>query len=115
MEKFFVLKDLIVCLDKENKIKLEIGENPIASSSMVSFGSFDLIPISGKKQTFFDVHDACKSLVKEFGPHLLEGAIPVKFEVDGEITINYVYLGMDRPNAPNRPTFYEIMTGDLDV
>lgn len=28
VEKCFVLKDLIVRLDKENKIKLETGENP---------------------------------------------------------------------------------------
>lgn len=34
----------------------------------------------------------------------------MKFEVDGEITINYVYPGMEGPHAPNRPTFYEIMT-----
>lgn len=115
VEKCFVLKDLIVRLDKENKIKLEIGENPTAVCLKVLLGSFDPIPIAEKKQTFFGVRDVCKSLVKEFGPQLPKGAIPVTFEVDGEITISYVYPGMDRPNAPNRPTFYEIMTGDLDV
>lgn len=114
-KKCFVLKDLIVRLDKENKIKLETRENPTATCSMVSFGSFDPIPIPKKKQTFFDVHKACKSSVEEFGPQLPEGAIPVKFEVDGEITISYIYPGMNGLSAPNHPAFYEIMTGDLDV
>ncbi|KAL2487057.1 Retrotrans gag domain-containing protein [Abeliophyllum distichum] len=72
VERCFVLKDLIVRLDKENKIKLETGENPTASCSMVSFGSFDPIPISNEEQTFFTPYDAGKSLseVAEFGPQL---------------------------------------------
>ncbi|KAL2470500.1 Cornifin domain-containing protein [Abeliophyllum distichum] len=72
VERCFVLKDIIVRLDKENKIKLETDENPTASYSMVSFGSFDPIPISNEEQTFFTPYDAGKSLseVAEFGPQL---------------------------------------------
>ncbi|KAL2497497.1 Retrotrans gag domain-containing protein [Abeliophyllum distichum] len=97
VERCFVLKDLIVRLDKENKIKLETGENPTASYSMVSFGSFYPILISNKEQTFFTPYDAGKSLseVAEFGPQLLKGAIPVEFKVDEEVTITYVYPEMD--------------------
>ncbi|KAL2532654.1 Retrotrans gag domain-containing protein [Abeliophyllum distichum] len=74
VERCFVLKDLIVRLDKENKIKLETGENPSASCSMVSFGSFDPIPISNEEQTFFTPYDAGKSLseVAEFGSSTFE-------------------------------------------
>lgn len=50
VEKCFVLKDLIVPLDKENKIKLETGENSTASCSMVSFGSFDPILLRRRNQ-----------------------------------------------------------------
>ncbi|KAL2532074.1 Uncharacterized protein Adt_05425 [Abeliophyllum distichum] len=116
-ERCFVLKDLIVRLDKENKIKLETGENPTASCSMVSFGSFDPISISNEGQTFFIPYDAGKSLseVAEFGPQLLKGTIPVELKVDEEVTITYVYPKMVKPDSGNRPTFYEIMTNVLDV
>ncbi|KAL2472530.1 Uncharacterized protein Adt_40666 [Abeliophyllum distichum] len=72
VERCFVLKDLIVRLDKENKIKLETDEHPNASYSMVSFGSFDPISISNKGQTFLTTYDAGESLseVAEFGPQL---------------------------------------------
>ncbi|KAL2486366.1 Cornifin domain-containing protein [Abeliophyllum distichum] len=117
VERCFVLKDLIVRLDKENKIKLETGENPTASCSMVSFGSFDPIPISNEEQTFFTPYDAGKSLseVAEFGPQLPKGTISIEFKVDEEVTITYVYPEMVKPDRSNRPTFYEIMTDDLDV
>lgn len=115
VEKCFVLKDLIVRLDKENKIKLETRESPTADCSMVSFGSFDPTPIVKWENTFSHTYDADKSPAEEFGLQLPEGAISVKFEVDGEITINYIYPGMDGPPIPNRPTFYEIMTDDLDI
>ncbi|KAL2505266.1 C2 calcium-dependent membrane targeting [Abeliophyllum distichum] len=100
VEKCFVLKDLIVCLDKENKIKLETGENPTASYSMVSFGSFDPISISNEEHTFFTPYDAGKSLsdVAEFGPQLPKGAIPLEFKVEEEVTIMYVYPEMVKPD-----------------
>ncbi|KAL2491850.1 Cornifin domain-containing protein [Abeliophyllum distichum] len=81
----FVLKDLIVLLDKENKIKLETRENLTVSCSMVSFGSFDPIPISSEGQTFTFTYDAGKSLfdVIEFGHQILEGAILVELKIDG--------------------------------
>ncbi|KAL2525808.1 Uncharacterized protein Adt_10862 [Abeliophyllum distichum] len=117
VERCFVLKDLIVCLVKGNKIKLETGKNPTASYSMVLFGSFDLISISNKGQTFSTPYDAGKSLfeVAKFGPQLLKGAILVELKVDEEITIAYVYPEMVKPDSGNRLTFYKIMADDLDV
>ncbi|KAL2472117.1 Uncharacterized protein Adt_40253 [Abeliophyllum distichum] len=84
---------------------------------MVSFGSFDPIPISNKEHTFFSPYDVGKSLseVVEFGPQLSKGAIPVELNVDEEVTITYIYPEMVKPDSGNRPTFYEIMTNDLDV
>ncbi|KAL2525285.1 hypothetical protein Adt_10339 [Abeliophyllum distichum] len=84
---------------------------------MVSFGSFDPISISNEGHTFFTPYDAGKSLSKvaKFGPQLLKGAIPVELKVDEEVTITYVYLEMVKADSGNRPTFYEIMTDDLDV
>ncbi|KAL2542684.1 Uncharacterized protein Adt_03662 [Abeliophyllum distichum] len=58
VQRCFVLKDLIVRLDKENKIKLKIGENLIVSCLMVLFGSFYPIPISNKGQIFLTPYDA---------------------------------------------------------
>ncbi|KAL2498281.1 Uncharacterized protein Adt_23831 [Abeliophyllum distichum] len=84
---------------------------------MVSFGSFDLISISNEGQTFFTPYDVEKSLseVAEFGPQLPKGAIPVELKVDKEVTITYVYPKMIKPDSGNRPTFYEIITDNLDV
>ncbi|KAL2461665.1 Uncharacterized protein Adt_45085 [Abeliophyllum distichum] len=84
---------------------------------MVSFGSFDPIPISNEEHTFFTPYDAGKSLSKvaKFGPQLPKGAIPVEFKVDEEVTITNVYPEMVKPDSDNCPTFYEIMTDDLDV
>lgn len=39
----------------------------------------------------------------------------MEFEVDKEVNITYIYIGMKKPHTPYRPTFYEIMTNDLDV
>ncbi|KAL2493101.1 Ribonuclease H [Abeliophyllum distichum] len=99
VERCFVLNDLIVRLDKENKIKLETGENPTDSCSIVSFGSFDPIPILNEGQTFFTPYDVGKLLfeVAEFGPQLLKGAILVELKVDEEVTITYVYPEMVKP------------------
>ncbi|KAL2491922.1 Uncharacterized protein Adt_27550 [Abeliophyllum distichum] len=95
----------------------EIISHPVESCSMVSFGSFDPIPISNKRQTFPTPYDIGKSLfeVTEFGPQLPKGAIPVELKVDKEITITYIYLDMVKLDSGNHPTFYEIMTDDLDV
>lgn len=82
---------------------------------MVSLGSFEPIPIKKKEQTFYLTYDASKSLVEEFGTQLPERNIPVELEVDGEITINYVYLGMNGSRAPNCSNFYDIIIDDLDV
>ncbi|KAL2532336.1 hypothetical protein Adt_05687 [Abeliophyllum distichum] len=108
VEKCFVLKDLIVRLDKKNK-KLETGENPFTSCSMVLFGSFNPILISNKGQTFSPTFDAENSLfeVTEFGPQLSKGAVLVELKVDREVNIMYVYLEMVKPDR--------IMTDDLDI
>ncbi|KAL2533510.1 Uncharacterized protein Adt_06861 [Abeliophyllum distichum] len=83
---------------------------------MVSFGSFDPIPILNEGQTFFTLYDVGKSLfeVAEFGPQLPKRAIPVELKVDEEVTITYVYPEMVKPDSGNRLTVYEIMTDDLD-
>ncbi|KAL2466283.1 hypothetical protein Adt_42134 [Abeliophyllum distichum] len=115
VEKHFLLKDLIVLLDKQNKIKLENGENPTANYSMV--GSFDPIPISNEGHAFSSTYDVEKSLseVTEFGPQFSKGAILVKLKVDGEVIITNVYPQMVKPDNGNCPTFYEIMIDDLDI
>ncbi|KAL2492058.1 hypothetical protein Adt_27686 [Abeliophyllum distichum] len=84
---------------------------------MVSFCSFDPIPISNVGQTFFTPYDAGKSLseVAEFGPQLPKGAILVELKVHEEVTITCVYPEMVKPDSGNRPTFYEITIDDLDV
>ncbi|KAL2491906.1 hypothetical protein Adt_27534 [Abeliophyllum distichum] len=84
---------------------------------MVSFGSFDPIPISNKRQTFPTPYDIGKSLfeVTEFGPQLPKGAIPVELKVEKEVTIMYIYLDMVKLDSGNHPAFYEIMIDDLDV
>ncbi|KAL2470474.1 hypothetical protein Adt_38610 [Abeliophyllum distichum] len=84
---------------------------------MVSFGLFDPISISNEGSTFFTPYDAGKSLseVAEFGPQLPKGAILVELKVDEEVTITYVYPEMVKPDSGNRPTFYKIMTDNLDV
>ncbi|KAL2532100.1 Uncharacterized protein Adt_05451 [Abeliophyllum distichum] len=68
---------------------------------MVSFGSFNPIPISNEEQTFFTLNDAGKSLseVAEFGHQLPKGAIPVEFKVDEEVTITYVYPKMVKQDS----------------
>ncbi|KAL2513308.1 Uncharacterized protein Adt_18908 [Abeliophyllum distichum] len=101
----------------KRKIKLETGENPAVSCSMVSFGSFDPIFISNKKHTFPTLYGAGKSLfeVTKFGPQLSKGAIPIELKEDKKVTIKYVYPKMVKADSGNRPSFYEIMTDDLDI
>ncbi|KAL2542996.1 hypothetical protein Adt_03974 [Abeliophyllum distichum] len=112
-----MLKDLIVRLDKENKIKLETSKNPTANCLMVPFGLFDSISISKKGQTFPTLYGAEKSLseVTEFGLKLSKEAILVELKVDEEVIITYVYPEMVKPDSDNQPIFYEIMTDDDDL
>ncbi|KAL2532882.1 hypothetical protein Adt_06233 [Abeliophyllum distichum] len=102
------------CLLRQKKIKLEIGENPTVSCSMVSF---DPIFIPNKKHTFPTLYGAGKFSfeVTEFGLQLQKGSIPVELKKDKKVTIKYVYPKMVKPDSGNRPTFYKIMTDDLDV
>ncbi|GKV04930.1 hypothetical protein SLEP1_g17015 [Rubroshorea leprosula] len=71
--KCFVLKDLIVRLEKEGKIQLESEEGSVATNvAMVSFGSFNLVPLLLVQPTPLMVQP------KEFGPHLPKGATPAQ-------------------------------------
>lgn len=62
------------------------------------------------------MYDAGKSLVDVamFRLQPLEGAILVKFEVDGEVPLHTSTPAIEKPHIPNYPTFYEIMTSNLD-
>ncbi|KAL2474370.1 hypothetical protein Adt_35106 [Abeliophyllum distichum] len=83
---------------------------------MVSFGSFDPIPISEKDKTFL-LHIIPEKPIQAYQVwnKLREGAISIKLKVDGELTITYVYPGMIKPYSPNPLTFYLIMMDDLDI
>lgn len=109
-----MLKDLIICLDKKKKKRSNL---PTTTCLMVSCGSFDQIIVTKEEQTFPLTYNASKSLVDvaEFGLQLPKEAILMEFEVDKEVNITYIYIGMKKPHTPYRPTFYEIMTNDLDV
>ncbi|XP_038717270.1 uncharacterized protein LOC120010560 [Tripterygium wilfordii] len=115
IEKCFVFKDIIMRLNRENKIDLDLTDNVEVNCGMVAFGSFDPIPISMEAQTMPSSITNEESSNIELTAELPEGAVRVQFIVDGEATTVYAYPGMPRPQAPNRPTLYEIMTDDLDV
>ncbi|GKV47486.1 hypothetical protein SLEP1_g54388 [Rubroshorea leprosula] len=107
--KCFVLKDLIVCLEKEGKIQLESEEGSAAINvAMVSFGSFSPIPLLPVQPTPLMVQP------KEFGPHLPKGAIQVKFQTDDEEKIAYAYPGMPTSGGPGSLSLYDLMTVNLE-
>lgn len=89
IEKCFVLKDLIVRLAKENKIDLDLTETAEANCTMITFGSFEPIPIIKNKPQYVQ---PIKSTVE-----LPEGDVKVNFIVDNKVTTVYAYPGMLEP------------------
>ncbi|GKV21559.1 hypothetical protein SLEP1_g31529 [Rubroshorea leprosula] len=107
--KCFVLKDLIVCLEKEGKIQLESEEGSAAINvAMVSFGSFSPVPLLPVQPTPLMVQP------KEFGPHLPKGAIQVKFQTDDEEKIAYAYPGMPPSGGPSSLSLYDLIMVNLE-
>ena len=66
VEKYFVLKDLIIHMENEKKIQLERGEETTSTNmTMVVFGSFDPIPLPSllcKMEVILDAIDSSKHL-----------------------------------------------------
>ncbi|GKV49781.1 hypothetical protein SLEP1_g56513 [Rubroshorea leprosula] len=107
--KCFVLKDLIVRLEKEGKIQLESEEGSATTNvAMVSFGSFNPVPLLPVQRTPLMVQP------KEFGPHLPKGAIQVKFQTDDEEKIAYAYPDMPTSGGPGSLSLYDLMTVNLE-
>ncbi|GKU96286.1 hypothetical protein SLEP1_g9534 [Rubroshorea leprosula] len=107
--KCFVLKDLIVRLEKEGKIQLETEEGSATTNvAMVSFGSFSPVPLLPVQPTPLMVQP------KEFGPHLPKGEIQVKFQTNDEEKIAYAYLGMPTSGGPGSLSLYDLMMVNLE-
>jgi hypothetical protein len=88
-------------LENEGKIQLEKDEETTSTKmTMISFGSFDPIPLPSllcKMKVIFDANDSSN--------HLSQGALPVQFKMDGIKKIVWAYLGTP---------LYELMIEDLE-